>query len=195
MLEFILSTSGVELRVRLPRFNFPAGVEGITIQAVEEAGREAFRCELQQELVEIRRLLLSHAKVNPDPARVRFVGFGAFSLDVEITSYVSTADWAEFLAVREDLLLRLMDIVASSGSGFAFPSHTTYVARDDGLDGEKARSAEEQVRAWRERGELPLPDFAEESKNAFDDTVRYPPEGSAASIGKRASGEVGEDDR
>jgi MscS family membrane protein len=53
----------------------------------------------------------------------------------------------EFLAVREDLLLRLMDIVTSSGSGFAFPSHTTYIARDDGLDGERARTAEEQVHA------------------------------------------------
>jgi MscS family membrane protein len=150
--------------------------------------------QLRHVLVEIRRLLLSHAKVHPDPARVRFVGFGAYSLDVEITSYVSTSDWAEFLAVREDLLLRLMDIVVSSGSGFAFPSQTTYVARDDGLDGERVRTAEEQVRAWRERGELPLPDFAEESKITLHDTVRYPPEGSVASNGKEALGGVGEDD-
>jgi MscS family membrane protein len=149
--------------------------------------------QLRHVLVEIRRLLLSHAKVDPDPARVRFVGFGAYSLDVEITSYVSTSDWAEFLAVREDLLLRLMDIVASSGAGFAFPSQTTYVARDDDLDVERVRSAEEQVRVWRERGELPLPDFAEESKIALGDSVRYPPEGSSASNGKGARGGVGED--
>ena len=136
--------------------------------------------QLRHVLVEIRRLLLSHAKVHPDPARVRFVGFGAYSLDVEITSYVSTSDWAEFLAVREDLLLRLMDIVASSGAGFAFPSQTTYIARDDGLDRERVRTAEEQVRAWREGSELPIPDFAEEAKIALDDTMRYPPEGSAA---------------
>ncbi len=50
-----------------------------------------------------------------------------------------------------------MDIVAASGSGFAFPSQTTYVARDDRLDGKRVRTAEEQMRAWRERGELPLP--------------------------------------
>jgi MscS family membrane protein len=147
--------------------------------------------QLRHVLVEIRRLLLSHAKVHPDPARVRFVGFGAYSLDVEITSYVSTSDWAEFLAVREDLLLRLMDIVTSSGSGFAFPSQTTYVARDDGLDGERVRTAEEQVRAWRERSELPLPDFAEKAKIALDDTVRYPPEGSAVPSEEEAPGGAG----
>ncbi len=150
--------------------------------------------QLRHVLVEIRRLLLSHAKVHPDPARVRFVGFGAYSLDVEITSYVSTSDWAEFLGVREDLLLRLMEIVTASGSGFAFPSHTTYIARDDGLDGERVRTAEEQVRAWRERGELQLPDFAEESKLVLHDTVRYPPEGSAASNAKEVLEGVGEDD-
>ena len=55
----------------------------------------------------------------------------------------------------------------SSGSGFAFPPQTTYIARDDGLDGERIRTAEEQLRAWRDRGELPLPDFAEESKIAL----------------------------
>ena len=96
----------------------------------------------------------------------------AYSLDVEITSYVSILDWVEFLAVREDLRLRLMDIVASRGAASAFPSQTTYVARDDGLDGEKLHTAEEQVRAWRERGELPLPRFAKESKDRAPDTVR-----------------------
>jgi MscS family membrane protein len=57
--------------------------------------------------------------------------------------------------------------VASSGAGSAFPSQTTYIARDDGLDGERIRTAEDQLRAWRGRGELPLPDFAEESRIAL----------------------------
>ncbi len=137
--------------------------------------------QLRHLLVEIRRLLLSHAMVLPDPARVRFVGFGAYSLDIEITSYIATSDWAEFLGVREDLLLRLMDIIASSGAGLAFPSQTTYLTREEAADGEKVRAAEEQVRGWRERGELPLPDFAAEAKIALDDSVRYPPEGSSTS--------------
>ncbi len=150
--------------------------------------------QLRHVLVEIRRLLLSHAMVLPDPARVRFVGFGAYSLDVEITSYVATSDWAEFLAVREDLLLHLMDIVASSGAGFAFPSQTTYLAHDDAPDEERVRAAEEQVRAWRKQGELPLPDFAADAKIALDDTVRYPPSGSSASNQREALAGVDMDD-
>jgi hypothetical protein len=35
--------------------------------------------------------------------------------------------------------------VASSGAGSAFPAQTTYIARDDGLDGEGIGTAEEQL--------------------------------------------------
>jgi hypothetical protein len=48
-----------------------------------------------------------------------------------------------------------------------FPADDLHRSRNDGLDGERIRTAEEQLRAWRDRGELPLPDFAEESKIAL----------------------------
>jgi MscS family membrane protein len=34
------------------------------------------------------------------------------------------------MAIREDLLLKIMDIVAASGTSFALPSRTLYVGRD-----------------------------------------------------------------
>jgi MscS family membrane protein len=135
--------------------------------------------QLRHVLASVRRLLLSHPRVSADPARVRFVQFGAYSLDLEIFAYVRTADWNEFLAIREDLLLRLMDIVEASGTGFAFPSETHYVARDEGLDTEKARLAAEEIRALREQSSLPLPDYAEETKAELSGSLDYPPKGSA----------------
>ena len=98
-------------------------------------------------LKRIRRMLLDHERVDPDPARVRFVGFGASSLDLEVFAYVRTSDWADYLEVAEDLNLRIMDIVEEAGSGFAFPSTTTYLAQDTGLDEEKVRAAEAAARA------------------------------------------------
>lgn len=142
--------------------------------------------QLRYVLVEIRRLLLSHPMVTADPARVRFAGFGASSLDVEIFAYVDTPDYNEFLAVREDLFLRLMDIVEESGSDFAFPSTTTYIERGGGLDDDKVSAAEAQVRAWREAGELQLPHFEETLVAELDDTLEYPPEGSAVHASRRA---------
>jgi len=82
----------------------------------------------------IRETLAAHPKVVQDPLRVRFVGFGASSLDIEIHTYVGTRDVEEFYAVREELFLRIMDLVAETGTGFAFPSQTLYLGRDRGLD-------------------------------------------------------------
>jgi MscS family membrane protein len=103
--------------------------------------------QLRHVLAGLTRLLRDDERVDPDPARVRFVGFGAFSLDLEVFAYIRTRDWAEFLRIREELLLEIMDVVAASGSGFAFPSQTIYTATDAGLDEEKARRAIEEVTA------------------------------------------------
>jgi MscS family membrane protein len=93
------------------------------------------RCETTPEnlryiLVKLRELLLSHPRVHPEPARARFIGFGASSLDIEVFAYVMTRDSAEFLGIQEDILLRIMDVVEESGAAFAFPSQTLYIGRD-----------------------------------------------------------------
>jgi len=50
------------------------------------------------------------------------------------------------------MLLRIMDIIHAAGTGFAFPSQRTYLAKDTGLDAEKGRAAIELVRKRREQG-------------------------------------------
>lgn len=130
-------------------------------------------------LVEIRKILYAHPRVHPDPARVRFTNFGTYSLDLEIFAYVLANDYSEFLEVAEDLNLRIMDIVAAAGSSFAFPSQTMYLENGEGLDRQRVRTAEEEVRRWRERNELYLPAFPQEKIDEMDDTLDYPPKGSA----------------
>ncbi|MBW2267157.1 MAG: mechanosensitive ion channel family protein [Deltaproteobacteria bacterium] len=134
--------------------------------------------QLRYVLVEIRRMLYAHPKVDPDPARVRFVGFGSSSLDLDIFAYLRTCDYAEYLEIAEDLNLRIMDIVAEAGTGFAFPSSTTYLAKDDGVDTERGAAAEQTVAKWRERGELFLPAFPPRQIQDLSDRLPWPPEGT-----------------
>jgi MscS family membrane protein len=89
--------------------------------------------QLRDVIARLRELLRADPRVDPDPARVRFIGFGAHSLDLELFAYIRTRDFGEFLAIREELLLRIMDCVAACGSAFAFPSQTVYAAKDTGL--------------------------------------------------------------
>jgi MscS family membrane protein len=72
--------------------------------------------QLRYLLAEIRRLLIAHPKVAADPLRVRFNGFGEYSLNINIFAYVLTNDRTEFLAIQEDLFLRMMDLVNKAGA-------------------------------------------------------------------------------
>ncbi len=141
------------------------------------------RCETSPEqmrylLARIREMLLSHPRIHPEPARARFIGFGASSLDIELLAYVTTRDWGEFLGIREDVLLRVMDIVEQSGTGFAFSSQTLYLGRDEGLNTERTEAAEAQVRQWRKEGHLPFPNFAVAQASRMRGSLIYPPPGS-----------------
>jgi MscS family membrane protein len=106
--------------------------------------------QLRYVLSEIRVLLQEHSKVESGTARVRFIRFGGSSLDLEVFAYVLLADFAAFLEVQEELLLCIMDIIERAGTGIAFPSQTTYLAKDSGFDAEKSRAVVEQVRRRRE---------------------------------------------
>ena len=89
-----------------------------------------------------------------------------------------TPDYGEYLCrSQEDLNLRIMDIVAESGTGFAFPSQTVYVGKDEGLDEEKARAAEAQVERWRRENSLYLPDYPSGEAVKLE-KLDYPPQGS-----------------
>jgi MscS family membrane protein len=120
--------------------------------------------QLRYILGEIRKMLYEHSKVESPSARIRFIAFGKSSLDLEVFAYVLETAYEPFLRVQEDLLLRIIDIVESSGSGFAFPSQTTYLAGDAGLDATKSQKITETIRLWREQGKLPLPGSSAESE-------------------------------
>ncbi len=135
--------------------------------------------QLRYVLAELRKLLIAHPMVVSDPLRVRFAGFGAHSLDVEVFSYILASDMDAFTAIREDLLLRIMATVDAAGTQFAFPSVVHYAARDDGLDAERIAQAEGAVERWRASGDLPFPDFEWQSKAELSGSLDYPPEGSA----------------
>lgn len=135
--------------------------------------------QLRYLLVEIRAILYAHPRVDSETARVRFVEFGADALNVEVYAYVRERDYSNYLEVCEDLNLRIADIVEASGTGFAFPSQTVYLARDAGLSDEKTKAAEAEVQKWREAGKMPLPAFDKSRIDELESTITYPPEGSS----------------
>ncbi len=144
------------------------------------------RCEttpaqIRHVLAGIRRLLYAHPRVESNTFWVRFNKLADSSFNIAVFAYVLTRDYNDFLAVQEDLLLRILDIVEASGSGLAFPSQTLYLSRDTGLNPEKAKRAEAEVAQWIANNQLPFPNFSPSQIAEFENTAQYPPPGSAQS--------------
>ena len=105
-------------------------------------------------LTEIRQVLNSHPDVGPDPARVRFTGWENDKLTVEIFGYINVRDFNRYLEIKESLALKIMEIVAESGTGLAFSNQALYMGKDTGISEEKTKQAEARVQELRDKGEL-----------------------------------------
>ena len=77
--------------------------------------------QLSQVLAACREILAKQSKVELGKMPVRFVGLGSYSLDVEVNVYVTTADYDEFLAIQQELLLQLLSAVERVGTALAVP--------------------------------------------------------------------------
>ena len=139
-------------------------------------------------LAEMRRLLYSHPKVETKTVRVRLTDIAGTSLSVEVFAYILTRDFNEFAAIREDLLLRMMDVMEDSGGGLALPSQTLYLGRDAGIEKEKADVAVKKIADLRDGKQLPFPDFHEQDISSFKGSIEYP---QAESAIRRPPGESG----
>jgi len=89
---------------------------------------ETTPAQMRSVLGAIRNLLLEQARVEQDSVRVRFLGFGSSSLDVEVFAYIRVLDFSDFLEIQENLLLRIMDTIQAAGTRMALPSQATYIA-------------------------------------------------------------------
>jgi MscS family membrane protein len=132
--------------------------------------------QLEYILAKVREMVFAHPKILAP--RVRLIGFGEDAMTVEVLCYTDTGVWAEWHAIREDMLLRLMEVIEEAGTRLALPSKTMYFARDAGLDDARRKAAEEQVVDWTEAGELPFPDMSEEQREALSGSLDFPPTGS-----------------
>jgi MscS family membrane protein len=112
----------------------------ILFTAILRLRYETTPAQLRAAIGGIRAVLTGHPKVDRNPARVRFTGFGSDALELEVFAYIVTTDVDEFAAIREELGLRIMDVVAEAGTAFAVPTRTVHLS-GDGLEPAPGRRA------------------------------------------------------
>jgi MscS family membrane protein len=103
-------------RMPVRRFKMTIGVTYGTTASQLEAAVEG-----------IRRILREHPGVQPDSSLVNFTEFGSSSLDIFVYYFTNTTVWADSLAVRQDINLKIMRLLESLGVRVALPARTVYL--------------------------------------------------------------------
>lgn len=83
---------------------------------------------------EIEAWLVNDPRIaNPPetPLFVRVDTFNASSIDYLIYAFTRTTNWGEWLAIKEEFAFAVMQIIERAGTGFAFPSQTVYLHKED----------------------------------------------------------------
>lgn len=97
------------------------------MQSVIRLSRETTFAQLRDVLAAIRHILDAEEKVEQEEARVRLVGLGASSLDLEVYAYIQVSESPEFLEIQESILFQIMSAIEASGTRLAFTTHMVFV--------------------------------------------------------------------
>jgi len=81
---------------------------------------------------DVKAMLQAHKDIDTSKTLiVNFNAFNASSVDFFIYTFARTIVWEEFHAVKQDVLLKIADIVAKHGAEIAFPTQTIHITNDD----------------------------------------------------------------
>ncbi len=79
-------------------------------------------------VADMQAMLKSHPEIDQDQiAIVNFVQFGLSSLDIMVYTFTRTTRWAEYHAIKQDVLLSIAHIIARHGAEIALPTRTLHL--------------------------------------------------------------------
>ena len=70
---------------------------------------------LETLLAKMREMLLGHGRVLDEGMRVRFTAITLAGFDISVFAYIDAADWADYLAVAEELNFAILELVSAAG--------------------------------------------------------------------------------
>lgn len=120
--------------VHIPNALFASG----KIENLTQRDKILYRCRLRlsledtpdqirQVLDKLRELIDQHEFIDEADSRVRFLEFGEYAQELELYVYIKTSVFAEYLEHREDINLKISDILESAGVRLILPARTSYV--------------------------------------------------------------------
>ncbi len=101
--------------------------------------------QLRFVLDRVQSMLDQQPAIETGTSRIRVANFAGAAFELELWAYGKTGDWTEFTAIRQDVILKIAEIVEAAGTRLAAPTQLTYLSGDAGIDADKANDGVRRV--------------------------------------------------
>ncbi|MDP2197394.1 MAG: mechanosensitive ion channel, partial [Sulfurimicrobium sp.] len=82
---------------------------------------------------EVKAMLMTHPEIDSTlTLMVNFNRYGASSLDFFVYTFTKTTNWARFHEVKQDVLLKIGQIIENNNAEIAFPTSTVHLQVEPG---------------------------------------------------------------
>ncbi|MEE4278639.1 MAG: mechanosensitive ion channel family protein [Halieaceae bacterium] len=130
--------------------------------------------QLRVVLARLRELFLSHEEVLQETVSIRLEKIVAANAVIRIDAGIGTTDYQHYLAVIEDLNLRMIELVHAAGIVFSGPGQVLQIRDFHSAEAETLDEVEAQLERWQREDATPFPDFTADEKATLAGAIRLP---------------------
>ncbi|MFK8041962.1 mechanosensitive ion channel family protein [Congregibacter sp.] len=127
--------------------------------------------QLRVILGRLRELFLSHSDAMQETASIRLQKVAAATAVIRIDVGIRTTDYQRFLAVAEDLNLRMIELVHDAGAVFSGPGQVLQVRDFYRASEDTIADVHSQLESWKNEEKLPFPDYTTAEKAALKGAI------------------------
>ena len=78
---------------------------------------------------DVKAMLKAHPEIDADQTMiVNFNKFASSSLDFFVYTFTRTTNWIRFHEIKQDVMLKIIEIIEGHGAECAFPTSTLHIA-------------------------------------------------------------------
>ncbi|MDG2502637.1 MAG: mechanosensitive ion channel family protein [Porticoccaceae bacterium] len=86
-------------------------------------------------VTQVTAMLMAHPEIDTNQTMiVNFNKFSASSVDFFVYTFTKTTNWIDFHQIKQDVLLRVAEIVTANDAEMAFPTSTLHIATEEQAD-------------------------------------------------------------
>lgn len=86
-------------------------------------------------VTQVTAMLMAHPEIDTNQTMiVNFNKFSASSVDFFVYTFTKTTNWVDFHQIKQDVLLKVAEIVAANSAEIAFPTSTLHIASGEQFD-------------------------------------------------------------